>query len=499
MRWLILVFLFGLGCAQVQPLTGGDEDRTAPVPLLNTAKPPMASTNIKPQEIRIFFDEYIVLKSPNTNVSIIPELDTKPQFSVNGKELIISLNAEELLENTTYSFVFNGAIADFNEGNDTTFTYVFATGPTIDSLSYSVALIDAITQKPVVKASVGLYVPSDTLNPYEIKPIYIAQTNNEGIAQFQYLRAQEFQVFAFLSEKGILTDDSRIAFLNKLIEIDTATLIDTMLLFQPEVEPKKPRVIKKDVRQPGRLELVTNFSFDPKGVLILNQKQVSVPFQFEDSERGDSCVFWFNAMENEAYNIRTPHEDTVFSSRVVFKKFATTKANYEVNLFEDFLEINDSLSLTFDKPIKSIDYNKLVLKDSGDSLLNVEAEIRNLRVIDFVLSFDFDRQYSFQALPNAFEFYDNTFYEDTISFVFKRKGENKYANLILELENQPKGQLVVRLMKKNEMIREAVLQDDTPTIEFKLLLPGEYTLEVVLDENANGAWDTGSFFEKRLP
>src|SRR5690606_38373993 len=74
-----------------------------------------------------------------------PDMDEAPQYKMKKKTLIVTL-PDSLEENTTYSINFGNAIADFNEGNELKgFSYVFSTGPEIDSLSISGNVINALT------------------------------------------------------------------------------------------------------------------------------------------------------------------------------------------------------------------------------------------------------------------------------------------------------------------------------------------------------------------
>lgn len=495
---LLFLLLLLQSCAQVEPLTGGASDTSAPVPRLNTASPPMASVNVRPTEIRISFDEYITLKNAQANISVVPELLTKPEYKVRGRDLYILLNSDELMSNTTYSFLFNSAVVDFTEGNDTTFTYVFSTGAKIDSLMYSAVVLDVMTQQPVKNAKVGLYTDTDTLNPYKSKPLYSVQSNKDGLAQFAYLSSQSFRVFAF-SDDAQLSESSAIAFLNDAVQSDTSTIADTLWLYQPKSAPSKPRIIKKNGDLPGRIELVTNFDFVLNDVLIYDKNEQIVKHDIEQSNRSDSCVIWIAAEENSAYTAHIPYQDTVYTARVNFKKLVESKISYKPNIKEEELEISDTLTIAFNKPIMRFDNEKLLLIRNKDTLKDPQLNIYNLRNLRFLDSFVPGEMNNLVFLPETVVFYDNSSNQDSIVLKFKQKGENKYANLEIELENRPNLPLVIQLYQSNKLIEARSIDAIQTNIFFNLLSPGEYTVSVVLDENANGVWDSGSFFENKQP
>lgn len=497
LRLLFLVLVLQ-GCAQVEPLTGGASDTSAPVPKLNTAAPPMASVNVRPAEIRISFDEYITLKNAQANISVVPELTTKPEYKVRGRDLFILINTNELISNTTYSFLFNGAVADFTEGNDSTFTYVFSTGAKIDSLLYSAVVMDVLTQQPVNNAKVGLYTETETFNPYKSKPLYSAQSNKDGLAQFAYLSSQSFRVFAF-SDDAQLSESSAVAFLNEAVQSDTSTIADTLWLYLPKSAPLKPRIIKKNGVLPGRIELVTNFDFILSDVLIYDKNEQVVKHDLEQSNRADSCVIWIAAEENSAYTAHVPYQDTVYTARINFKKLIDSKITYKSNIKEEELEISDTLTIAFNKPMVNIDSEKMLFIRDTDTLKNPRLDIHNLRNLRLLDSLVAGEMNNLVLLPQSIVFYDNSTNQDSILLNFKQKGENKYANLEIELENRPNLPLVIQLYQSNKLIEARSIDTIQTNLFFNLLKPGEYNVSVVLDENANGAWDSGSFFEKRQP
>lgn len=496
--FLLVVQLFS--CAQVRPLEGGPQDTEAPVPDMLKASPALGSTNVKPTTIRIPFSEYIKLNNASKNINVVPELPTKPVYEVRGRELVITIDPNELAENTTYSFIFNQAIADLNEGNDTTFTYVFSTGQYIDSLSHNVLLIDAESLSPIANAMVGLFAISDTLDPYTQKPRYLAPTNKLGEANFQFLGQQDFVVFAY-DLKGMtrLSPDAPIAFRQDVLQLDTLQRTDTLFMFTPlPQEPAKGRILKKSIDGPGRITLVTNFLFSPQEILVKSGEQF-VDFKVEETNRSDSSMLWIRAVESTNYEVLIPFQDTVLSAKLSLRKIPEKQSALSNNLKSDELGIFDTLRLTFDFPIQSInEQNLLVYQDS--QLVNInQILLDNHRSVLVLGDFEADLTYHLTVLPNSIGFYDDSFFADSIKISFKRKGENKYANLELVLENKPEGKLILNLISGNAIVAQQVLDADQQRVDFKLLPPGEYMVQVVLDENENGQWDTGSWLLKQQP
>ena len=494
-RILLLFGVFLGACAQVQPLDGGAKDESAPVPIFERASPKFASTEVKPIEIRIPFNEYIKLSNPNTNITITPELTTKPSFEVRGRELVIGLDNRALLDNTTYSIIFNKAIADLNEGNDTTLTYVFSTGKSIDSLTYSALVVDAENQTPVANALVGLYSPSDTLNPYKHRPKYVAQTNKEGKAEFQFLAEQNLAVFAYYNkEGGKIAANSMVAFLNNEVKIDTAQRVDTLYLFTTQVQENRGRILRKEIALNGRIELVTDFQHNPAEFTISKDDQ-AVDFIIERTSRKDSTLLWIKAQENSTYNLHVPFKDSILSTRIQTRKLESVKTKYADNLISGELEISDSLNLVFDLPLLSFDTSKIQVY--ADSISVPFKIIKNgLRGLQLIPG---NKQNRLVIAPNAIRFYNGTSYDDTIVVEFIRKTEKKYANLELILENKPQHPLILRLYKDKEVYIQRIVATKDSIINFSMMQPGEYSLQVLVDLNENTFYDSGNYPEKRQP
>lgn len=471
-------------------------DTSAPVPNMDKTVPEFASTNARPNQILIPFDEFIKLNNPSNNITVTPELATKPKFEVRGRSLFITFESEELMDNTTYSFVFNKAIADVNEGNDTTFTFVFSTGPVIDSLLYSAVLIDVETQSPVSNASIGLYAPSDSLNPYKDRPKYIAQTDKEGLAKFAYLSEQELEVFAFFNpDGGKITKSSQIAFLSETITIDTNARQDTLYLFQPELIEDRGRIVKKDFALGGRITFVTNFEHQAEEIRIRKDNE-GVETLMETTDRKDSTILWIKAQESSAYQVSVPFRDTVLTTRIPVRKIPEYDVKHTANLSSGELEIQDSLTLTFDLPIASLDTTKILVFESDSIPASFDVRVLHLRRLQFLPAENHSRVF---IAPEALTFYNGLTNKDTIDIKFIRKGENKYANLELILENKPPHPLILRLHKGKDVALEKLIPLEDSILLFPRMQPGEYTLQFIVDLNENGIFDLGDFPTRRQP
>ncbi|MCX6280997.1 MAG: Ig-like domain-containing protein [Bacteroidetes bacterium] len=226
--YIFLLFpILGLllsACANIVAPTGGPKDITPPKVL--KFDPPIYSTNFTGNNIRIDFNEFIAIKNQAAEVNVSPPLKTLPDLRLRGKSLIVKLE-DTLAPNTTYSIDFGKAISDITESNPLSgFSYVFSTGPYIDSLSLQGMVVNAFDLNPQKDLCALLYIdiydtiPLDSL-PFKVKPYYVTKTNEKGEFRFHNLKASTMKLTALADQNGNLIFDQaseKVAFLDSLVK-----------------------------------------------------------------------------------------------------------------------------------------------------------------------------------------------------------------------------------------------------------------------------------------
>ncbi len=88
---------------------------------------------------------------------VSPPMRKRPDVFTRGKTVHIKFD-EELRDSATYTFYFQDAIRDLNEGNTiNNYQFVFSTGPVIDSLSVTGNVYTGLSLDPPENAMVLLY------------------------------------------------------------------------------------------------------------------------------------------------------------------------------------------------------------------------------------------------------------------------------------------------------------------------------------------------------
>ncbi len=206
----IAVYLILNACANPVMPTGGPKDSTPPK-IIKTI-PRDRSINFNSNRIEIEFNEYVKLNTGSNKILVSPPMKENPVYKLKGKSLVIELK-EKLIDSLTYSFFFTDAIQDITEGNSIEpFSYVFSTGPHIDSLVLSGTQLAAQTGKPEEGVFVGLWPIQDSIHPIDSLPLlnpprYLAVATKEGIWQIQNIAEGKYQLLAFKDVNSSFTYD----------------------------------------------------------------------------------------------------------------------------------------------------------------------------------------------------------------------------------------------------------------------------------------------------
>ncbi|MEO6327426.1 MAG: Ig-like domain-containing domain, partial [Ginsengibacter sp.] len=202
------ILVLTTGCAQIISPTGGKRDSIPPV--LIEARPQLRATNFTGNRITLNFDEYILLDQLRENLLVSPTPKNDPYVDFKLKTVTIKLR-DTLEPNTTYTINLGNALRDNNENNILrNFSYVFSTGPTIDSLEFSGKIQLAETGKSDSTLQAFLYKNPGDSAVYKQKPRYIAKLDSAGNFFFKNLSPGTYQLYALKDGDGSKTYNSKL-------------------------------------------------------------------------------------------------------------------------------------------------------------------------------------------------------------------------------------------------------------------------------------------------
>ena len=496
-------------CANPKPLTGGDEDTTPPV--MDTVKSTAnLQTNFHKNDILLFFDEWIQLKNPLSQIIVSPPLDHTPSVRLKGKRVSFSFHEDEILkENVTYTVNFGDAIVDLTESNPTSnLKYVFSTGDKIDSLTVKGIVVDALTEDRVEGAGVMLYNNlSDTVVRTE-KPYYYTKSDTIGRFTLSNIKEGKYKLFVLMDENLNYRYDlpvEKIGF--TLAPIDLSSDSDTSYVIKifGETSPLK----RMDEKLGSHVASITfnrtpndlDFRLEPNG-------GYQVPIIVDDTLK-----IWHFSRDTNLWKVYL-QQDTFYYDTLELKSFAPGESVVQSsariitqNRFNQPIVISPASDAVFQFSAPLLDVytdSVFLLVDSlplTDSL-DVYIDSVDHRFINISYPWKSDKTYTVTLFPGAVTDGFGRINDTVNQLIFIPAAKNvgaidlnisdmdsteQYIIVLSKKESEPIFTKVVRGMKKYNKLLPGLGK------------PGNYHLSITIDRNKNGRWDSGKYQDRSMP
>jgi hypothetical protein len=428
------ISFIGYSCANIIPPTGGPKDSLPPV--LISASPKDSTLNFKGNRIVLTFDEYVDLQDVQNNLLFTPLFESVPVIDVKLKTVTVRLR-DTLEPNTTYTFDFGNAITDVNENNPYRYyTYVFSTGPYIDSLQLSGRVLLAENGK--IDSTLTIILHTDLTDSAVVKkrPRYATRVDSTGFFQFKNLPRDTFAIYA-LGEAGIMrryTNPSQLfAFADAPVMSGDTTGITLYAYKEEEKKPARSSTTattgtRTNAVAERRLRYTTNLN-GPQDLL------------------NDLVLIFERPLRN------------FDSTRLVLSTDSTYTpvTNY---------------TITQDTTFKQV-HVKTTWKEGTEYHLVIDS--------------------TFAQDTTGRKFLRN----DTLKFTTRKTTD--YGKLDIRIRNADTARNPVLQFVQSDKVVFSVNIKSGRYIQ-NLFLPGDYDLRILYDRNDNGKWDPGKFFEgKKQP
>lgn len=504
-RFAILLsigFLMG-SCARKGTPSGGPKDEDPPTMIL--AKPAHESLNFQNTKIRLYFDEYIVLRDLNKKLIISPPFNTPALITPQGtpsKYINIEI-LDSLKANTTYTFNFGDAIRDNNENNILeNYKYVFSTGSFIDSLTLKGSVIDVLEENKSKNYNVLLYQYDEHFNDsivYKEPPSYVTKTHDSLHFKFTNIREGKYKVYALEEENSNYLFNSKtdkIGFLNNIVSLPKdSTIVKNLRLFFEDQPYKFKRA--KEIKK-GKIQFAFTGKQTNINVALLTKVPKSFKFFTQLNKTKDSLNLWHTPVKLDSLNFAISNENVTDSIRVTLRKNRIDSLSISTNVKSKFIHFNDTLKILTNNPIQKINKDKFLLFVSDS--VNLDFKIKELSFNELGILFEkkVQSKYQLKLLPSAIEDLYQVALKDTLNYVFVTKQLEDYGAIHIDINKQVNKPLIVELLSNNKVMRKKYLTA-SEKVEFKLLDPDKYKVRVIIDENENGVWDTGNYLKKQQP
>ena len=549
---IFLPMIFIHSCANTtQAPTGGDKD-TIP-PLIIGINPLPGTVNVPTEGTRILFrfDEYVTIKNQK-NIFLSPPPEKAPKVRIKDKYLVVTFESP-LDSNTTYTLNLSDALADNNEGNMFPgYTYVFSTGPRIDSLLLTGVVQDCNTLRPVKGATVMLYKDLSDSAVFLRRPDAAVKTDDWGYFCLPYLQDTLYRLYAIkdATNNNIYDPESDlVAFVDSAVRpvvrvVDTLPemlkydMQDTLMCEARRVDYKMRLFREKPTKQflVNKVRLADRYAyitFQAPNVWIdslwfRGYRADQVISQFNILQ--DSLLLWVNSRKAapdtlhlfvnyrktdslgrlspalEHVRLTMPEGKKVFQrkTRKELKKEDTTCV-YKLTAVPETVEQN-GFELEFSYPIINESFDSLRVRYLNPKQkefkgeVTVERDTNDLRryIIRPKEKLLPGYEYFLKVPHRAFRDI-NGFWSDSTEVKVSLPSDEKLSTLRTILSGVDRKIIVDLLDEKRNNVLRQFITDTNCTLEFPYLKEGKYSIRITDDGNRNSIVDTGSLLEHRQP
>ncbi len=494
-RQIIIILLLASGaCARMGQPSGGDKDITPPKVIAET--PPSGTVNFSANQILIKFDELIQLDNPLQKIVFSPPLDAKPDISPVGypaREIRIRFK-KALPRGRTYAIRFGDAIKDYHEGNVLQdYSYVFSTGPTLDSLQLKGRVVPLMRYDLPEKTLAGLY-PADDFSDsllFRKPPYYLARVDRKtGTFTLDHLKAGTYVLVVFSDKNGNLTYqpyDELIGFATQPVRIPADSVYRIPLFAE-----RRPFDLE-NIAEKSAGHWTAKFKGSPRGVAIAVSGRRVLDYTDDQlwhiwlrpARKGDTLRFVFRR-NGDTLAVRSARASLPPVDTLVFQW--DKKRLFPV----------DSLRLLTNMPLTRTDVGKIDItpRRQGDSVA-----LNRMGLPVFHFGYDEERTaLQIRILPGALTAFNGLSNTDTLTTSVRFVPARETGNYTLVWPGAPQGNLIAELTDtKGEKIFRRLLTHEGKRFVFPYLKPGKYRLRFIRDLNGNGRWDPGRWIGRRPP
>lgn len=502
---IILLISAVLGCASIQQPRGGPRDLTPPK--LLKATPENMTRNFTAKEIRLDFDEFFKLSNQYQEITLSPAMEKQPEYRISKRSLIIDFK-DTLQKNTTYVVNFGKAIQDVNESNVlANFTYVFSTGPHIDSLSMSGFVLNSTTQEKEKDATVMIFpVKQDSLLFGKKKPTIFATTDSAGNFSLNNLHDGEYKIYALKepSPNKIFDNDKElIAFSNLTVNLNKDTTGIRLSLFQQI--PEKFRIAEKKLTNDGVLSLIFNKRLSNPSLKIIYPQGLDAEKIVDISKTRDTALVYIRKMDFDSLSVAIYDDkkpiDTIYQLKGRKETFSRTVTfRYGINR-DNKLKPNTDLRIIANLPIETIEPSLIALSIDSNRITNFTVQKDTANNKSFFIRNRWRAGGKYQIVLNdgaVTDIYGDKNKRNGVLFEADKPENYSQLTLKVSVPDTSKSYIVELLDEQKNILRSDPV-NKTGSIVYKNYLTAKYRFRVIYDTNKNGRWDSGNVRLKRQP
>ncbi|MDX2286101.1 MAG: Ig-like domain-containing protein [Bacteroidia bacterium] len=504
-------------CAQPISPTGGPRDEQPPR-VLRTA-PDSASLRFDGKEVTFYFDEAIRKPAMNKEVFISPfVLRPELRFSDSYRRFTLRFN-EDLRPNTTYVVTLTG-IKDNHEGSEmkTAYSLAFSTGEVLDSLSLQGQVLGPVIGQGQKDVKLLLF-DADSIQQQQFtgkRPAYLTKASDAGAFNFQYLRRVPYAILGVVDadQSNTYSQPSEIIAMPAAQPYrwpDSAARRDTLILYAFLPDELPPAVRSYGWMHPQALSLRFSESLRLDSARFALRDTSGVLIQ-------DSLLFTWAGGTDKELLIRMP--DTLTAALECAGLRDSIGLRSDTTLRINPLRKRDPAQPLVQRPVLDpacacwtfTAWRVYSPEDSARFTLTASSGPDSLRApVPLALRFDgfrvtaaprqpLDPKGSYllrlreTRLPPSPAAGSDSVYTYPLGW-FDPADLGTLSGSV-KLDSSYQGPVAVLLLDS----KKAIVRTARDTVfQFTHLPAGAYTFRIILDQDGNGIWTTGSLPRSRLP
>ena len=501
-----LILLYS--CARQSSPMGGPKDEDPPQ--LISSNPENETTNIKPTELELLFNEYIKVENPNNQIIITPRINTQEvEFSAIKNRLQIKLN-QELEDHTTYVFNFQKSVQDITESNPANrLKLVFSTGNEIDSLKFSGSVSYIFPQNEITDVVIGLYPETDTTDFFSAAPYYIAQADSAGRFEITNIKSGRYRAYAWHDENNSNKAEHRseaYGFINDPVVLENDINDVHFDLFKADLSELK---INRSTPVASNYDII--LSKFPVGLAIdhpeINENlfyriKEKIVRLYHRNPEGDSTAVKMMVTDSVGFSI-----DTTLYAKFEASERSLEKLEVTANSGKGFVR-NINSTLTFNKPLWDIHYDSLYIRYDTAGRIPITPEhvylpdSTNRSQLSIMVPIPDSLAYNtftVFAADSTFMDVENQWNETKLEANYSKLKEESLSEELSGHVDTDELPIIVQLLGKNDEVIQERYLTETNAYKFTQIEAGQYRLRAIIDRNKNKRWDPGNIREKRQP
>ena len=492
------------GCASIQTPQGGPRD-TEPPKILKM-QPENLTTNFNFKKIVIEFDEYFKIQNEFKEFSVSPEMPKQPVLKPKGKRLEIAF-IDTLEQNTTYTLNFGKSIVDVNEANEIkNFTYVFATGPQLDSLSIKGRVTNALTGEPELDAlAFILPINRDTLFGKGRPSIYTL-TDSSGNFSLNNLRKDTYKLYVIKEQasgdKVYQQATDQVGFLKDSIVLTGN--VDSINIEVFKEDAAEFRILDKKLNNDGSISFAFNQKLKTPEITVTEPANLDATKKIRFSKNNDSLRVWLADLSFDSTKIAINDQGKLLNTTTFNrgkKETYTRTLTATDNIEGRMLNPNKPLKLTFNFPVDSMNTSKITFLEDSVQKTNFTILKDSTDFLSYIIRYPWKikKSYDIKFEDGAFTAIFNTKNKE-FNKLFELASREDYGTLKLKIQVPEKEKsYILEITDGNKaVVNTLVVRQDT-SVTLPNYKAGKYYVRITYDTNKNGIWDTGNVSLRTQP